>query len=84
MKTLTLQNALSQATLDAILAAWYGARASYIATGATPSFDMAGTNASPSGVYAEETPPATGKGTIYEMVNDPKTEGFKKWTAVYN
>ena len=26
----------------------------------------------------------TGKEYIYEIVNDPETEGFNKWTVTYN
>jgi hypothetical protein len=44
---------------------------------------MNGTNAAPTGAYADEDPPVTGKGMIYELVNDPETEGFNKWTITY-
>ena len=72
---------LPQATVDAIALAVYTRRAAF--TYATPSMNIGGTNAAPSGVYADEDPPVTGKGAIYEIVNDPEVEGFKKWAVIY-
>jgi len=69
---------LLQANVDAILAGIYARRAAF--TAATPKLNIGGTNAAPSGVYADEDPPTTGKGYAYEMVNDPEIEGFHKWT----
>jgi hypothetical protein len=73
--------ALPQATVDLIVSRIYARRASF--TNAAPSANVGGTNAAPSGVYADEDPPVTGKGFIYELVNDPEAEGFKKWTITY-
>jgi PKD repeat protein len=73
--------ALLQATIDTIVQRIYNRRMSF--TYATPSANVGGTNAAPSGAYADEDPPVTGKGYIYELVNDPETEGFKKWTITY-
>jgi hypothetical protein len=74
-------NALSQAQVDALLLAMYTARATYV--GVNPAATLGGTNSAPSGVYADEDPPVTGKGMIYELVNDPETEGFTKWAITY-
>ena len=73
--------ALPQATVDLIVSRIYDRRASF--TAAAPSANVGGTNATPSGAYADEDPPVTGKGYIYELVNDPETEGFKKWAITY-
>ena len=73
--------ALAQATVDLIVSRIYNRRASF--TYASPSANIGGTNSAPSGTYADEDPPVTGKGFIYELVNDPETEGFKKWTITY-
>jgi hypothetical protein len=73
--------ALLQAVVDTIVADIYAGRMGY--TYATPILNVAGTNAAPSGVYADEDPPITGKGFIYELVNDPEAEGFKKWAITY-
>jgi len=71
--------ALSQANVDAVLLSIYNRRASF--TNATPDLLIAGTNAAPSGVYADEDPPVTGKGMAFELVNDPEAEGFNVWTV---
>jgi hypothetical protein len=73
--------ALLQAVVDTIVADIYAGRMGY--TYATPALNVGGTNAAPSGVYADEDPPVTGKGFIYELVNDPEAEGFKKWAITY-
>ena len=73
--------ALLQANVDAILAAVYARRASF--TAAAPALNVGGTNQAPSGVYADEDPPVTGKGMAFELVNDPETEGFKKWAITF-
>ena len=73
--------ALPQATVDLIVSRIYARRASF--TAAAPSANVGGTNAAPSGTYADEDPPVTGKGYIYELVNDPEIEGFKKWAITY-
>ena len=72
---------LLSGVVDAIVADIYAGRAGY--TAAAPSLDVGGTNAAPGGAYADEDPPVTGKGYIYELVNDPETEGFKKWAIFY-
>jgi hypothetical protein len=70
-------NALNQATVDSILSAMYTARMGY--TYATPTANLAGTNADPSGIYQNATPPLTGMEFKYKLVLDPDVEGFRKW-----
>ena len=71
----------SQAQVDEIVNCIYQRRAAF--TFATPILNVGGTNAAPSGAYADEDPPVTGKGMIYELVVDPEIEGFRKWTITY-
>ena len=72
---------LSQADVDAYVAGIYGRRASI--TGATPDLKIGGSNATPSGIYQDGDPPTTGQEYIYELENDPETEGFTVWTISY-
>ena len=72
---------LSQAHVDAVLAAVYAERAdvSY----ATPILNLGANDSVPSGAYADEDPPTTGLGYVYELANDPEVEGFNTWTITY-
>ena len=72
---------LAQADCDAVALGIYNRRASF--TYATPTLNIGGTNAAPSGIYQDGDPPTTGKEYIYEIANDPETEGFNKWTVTY-
>lgn len=82
IRTVDMSNgAMPQSGVDSTVASIYSARADY--TYATPSLKIDGTNAAPSGTYADEDPPTTGKGMIYELVNDPESEGFNTWTVTY-
>jgi len=47
------------------------------------SIGYGGTNAAPSGTYQDGDPPTTGKEYIYELENDPETEGFNVWAITY-
>ena len=71
----------SQAQLDELLQYIYTHRAQW--THSAPVLHIGGTNPAPSGTYADEDPPTTGKGYIYELVNDPEVEGFRKWAITY-
>ncbi|MCB1711044.1 MAG: PKD domain-containing protein [Candidatus Riesia sp.] len=71
----------SQAQLDELLQYIYTHRAQW--THSAPVLHIGGTNPAPSGTYADEDPPTTGKGYIYELVVDPESEGFKKWAITY-
>ena len=73
--------ALASGVVDSIVFDIYAGRAGY--THSTPVLGVGGTNAAPSGAYAEENPPVTGKGTIYELVVDPGAEGYYKWAITY-
>ena len=73
------QNSLSQANIDAFLSVMYSARATF--TAATPTCNLLGSgNAAPSGTYQAHVPPTSGKETVYDLVNDPNSEGFHKWS----
>lgn len=71
----------NQATVDAWVQAIYNRWASL--TYATPALFVGGTNAAPSGAYADEDPPTTGKGYIYELMNDPESTGNNVWAISY-
>jgi len=71
-----------QADVDTVVASVYTARAVY--TNATPELDISGSNAAPSGIYQDATPPTTGKEKIYKLENDPDGEGFNKWGITHS
>jgi len=82
IRTVEIQSTgMLQAAVDAVLLAIYAARATY--TYATPALNIGGTNQAPTGTYEDEDPVVSGKGAAYELVNDPETEGFKKWTITF-
>ena len=67
---------------QAILGAW-GLR--NLMGHSTPVLNIGGaSNAVPGGAYADEDPPTTDLGYIYELVNDPESEGFYKWAVTWN
>ena len=72
---------LSEAHVDAVCLALYTEWATGALTYATPALSIGGTNAAPSGAYADEDPPSTGLGAVYEICNDPETTGYNTWTA---
>jgi len=72
---------MSQSNVDSCVSRLYSDRASFLY--ASPVLSVGGTNAAPSGTYADATPPTTGKEYIYKLVNDPDSEGFKKWAITY-
>ena len=71
---------LTQAAVNAIILNAFTNRAGF--SYATPTFNVGGTNSTPSGIYQFANPPTTGKEMIYWLVNDPLAEGFNKqvWT----
>jgi hypothetical protein len=82
IRTIQYENNLSQANELAIMTGIHASRMSFTYTAIT--LDIAGGgNASPDGTYADEDPPVTTRGFIYEMVNDPELENFKKWAITY-
>jgi hypothetical protein len=75
-------NGLSQAQVNAVLLGLYTAAQSRTATGG--SIDISGTNAAPSGVYAAECPPTTGKSAAFELINDScgTIAAGETWTTI--
>ena len=72
---------MSQSNVDDCVSRLYSDRASFLY--ASPVLGIGGTNAAPSGTYQDGDPPSTGKEYIYELVNDPEAESFKKWAITY-
>jgi len=69
------------AQLDGLLERLYTDRALF--TYATPILQIGGTNPDPNGVYQDAIPPTTGLEYAYQLVNDPRAEGFNKWSISY-
>lgn len=83
LTTFRFENNLSQAAVDAVLAALYLAFPTRTGTGGT--IDLVGTgNAAPSGASpgSPECPPTTGWNTAYELVNDSCGVSAKHWASV--
>ena len=74
-------NALSQAQVDLILQGFWLSKA--LQTYTTPSLNVGGTNAAPSGTYASTCPPTTGKAYAYELVNGVCSGAGPKWTVTF-
>jgi len=75
-------NAMTEAEVDSAIDDVYAYRASY--TDATPELNVGGTNAAPSGVYQDATPPTTGLEKVFKLANDPDAEGFNTWAITWN
>ena len=75
-------NALTQAQVDAVLLGLYTAAQSRTVTGG--SMNLSGSNAAPSGVYAAECPPTTGKAAAYELLTDScgVIDPSETWTSI--
>ena len=74
---------LLAADYDTFLSQLYADRAAF--TYATPVADIRnGSTVDPTGSYADEDPPTTGLGYLYELENDPETEGFNTWTISWS
>lgn len=69
---------LNAATVDARILNIHINRAVF--TYASPVLKIDGTNAAPTGVYQDATPPTTGLEYKYKLQVDPDAEGFNKWT----
>lgn len=74
-------NGILQSEVDSFVSFVFANRAFF--TYATPTFNIGGTNSTPSGIYQFANPPTTGKEMIYWLVNDPLAEGFNKQTWTY-
>lgn len=83
IKNINLSNTgLNETQVDGILTRIYTDRASFTETDLW--LLIGGDNAAPSGTYEDEDPPTTGLGMVYELVNDPESEGFNKWQIFRN
>lgn len=76
-------------SFESLLSIIYTNRANYLGTLAgEPALDITGNdNAEPLLATAKpenSVTPTTGKEFIYKLINDPDTEGFKKWNILYN
>ena len=83
LTTLRFENSLTQAQVDAVLAALYLAFPTR--TGNNGTIDLlGGGNAAPTGVSpgGAECPPTTGWNTAYELVNDSCGVSAKHWASV--
>ena len=69
---------MNAAAVDALLEYFYTNRAGYTYTGHI--LNLGGSNADPTGVYQDATPPTTGLEWKYKLVEDPDAEGFEVWT----
>ena len=67
---------------DALLSVLYANRASY--TFATPTLNIGGTNAAPTGYYIHTVPPTSGEEYAYSLEYDPDSDGFNQWTITLN
>jgi hypothetical protein len=83
LTTLRFENSLSQAQVDAVLAALYLAFPTRTGNNGTIDLDGGG-NAAPTGVSpgGAECPPTTGWNTAYELVNDSCGVSAKHWASV--
>ena len=82
IRTVQLENAYSQANVDAICLGIWGNKPNF--TYATPSLDiLGGSNATPSGIYQTASPPTTGKEYLYDLVNGSYTPAGPEWTVQY-
>jgi hypothetical protein len=83
LATLRLDNnSMSETNVDLVLEQIYNQRSGF--TYASPILYIHGTNSAPSGTYQDGDPPTTGKEYIYELENDPESEGFSTWSITYN
>jgi hypothetical protein len=73
---------MSESNVDLALEQIYNQRAGF--TDTSPVLYIHGTNSAPSGTYQDGDPPTTGKEYIYELENDPESEGFNTWSITYN
>jgi hypothetical protein len=75
-------SSLTQAQANAVLLGLYTAAQSRTNTGGT--LNISGNNAAPSGVYAAECPPTTGKAAAYELINDScgTIAAGETWTTI--
>jgi hypothetical protein len=83
LASLAISLALGASVVDQILADLYAGRMGYITLG-VPNANLGGSNAPPTGIYQAMVPPTSGKETKYDLINDPASEHFKRWTITTN
>ena len=79
--TVTITMGLTQAEVDAILLGFYDAFPLKTNTGGTINLNGAG-NEAPSGTYAAQCPPTTGKNAAYELINDSCSVSPNHWATI--
>jgi len=72
---------LTQTEVDAILLGLWDAFPLKTNTGGTINLNGTG-NAAPSGTYAAQCPPTTGKNAAYELINDSCGVSSKHWSTI--
>jgi len=77
----TITMGLTQSEVDTILLGFYDAFPLKTNTGGTINLNGAG-NAAPSGTYAAQCPPTTGKNAAYELINDSCGVSDKHWATI--
>jgi len=77
----TITMGLTQSEVDAILLGLYDAFPLKTNTGGTINLNGAG-NAAPSGTYAAQCPPTTGKNAAYELLNDSCNVSANHWATI--
>lgn len=73
--------ALSQAQVDGIINDIYAGKATF--TYATPSLNIGGNNAAPSGSYQSVCPPTSGLETVYDLSHGVCVPAGPEWTITY-
>jgi len=77
----TITMGLTQSEVDAILLGFWDAFPLKTNTGGTINLNGAG-NAAPSGTYAAQCPPTTGKNAAYELLNDSCNVSANHWAKI--
>jgi len=72
---------LTQSEVDTILLGFYDAFPSKTNAGGTINLNGSG-NAAPSGTYAAQCPPTTGKNAAYELINDSCSVSPNHWATI--
>jgi len=77
----TITMGLTQSEVDAILLGFWDAFPSKTNAGGTINLNGSG-NAAPSGTYAAQCPPTTGKNAAYELINDSCGVSSNHWATI--
>jgi len=79
--TVIITMGLTQTEVDAILLGFWDAFPSKTNAGGTINLNGAG-NEAPSGTYASQCPPTTGKNAAYELINDSCGVSSNHWSTI--